>query len=69
MKNLSYHYISNSSRTRKRIEDFKLKIPSGINVIEPIGYLDFLQLEANAKLIFTDSGGIQEEACILKVPA
>ena len=30
--------------------------------------MDFLQLEANAKLVLTDSGGMQEEACILKVP-
>ena len=34
---------------------------------EPLGYLEFLQLEENAKLIATDSGGIQEEACILGV--
>ena len=34
----------------------------------PVGYLDFLQLMANAKLILTDSGGIQEESTILRVP-
>lgn len=55
-------------RTRKRIEEFNLKIPKGIRLIEPVGYLDFLNLESNAKLILTDSGGIQEESCILKVP-
>jgi UDP-N-acetylglucosamine 2-epimerase (non-hydrolysing) len=44
------------------------KIPKHIMFIEPIGYLDFLQLENNARLIVTDSGGIQEEACILKKP-
>ncbi|MGD0577056.1 MAG: UDP-N-acetylglucosamine 2-epimerase (non-hydrolyzing), partial [Candidatus Staskawiczbacteria bacterium] len=55
-------------RAKKMISEFKLKIPKGIGLIEPQGYLDFLQLEANAKLAITDSGGVQEEACILKVP-
>jgi len=55
-------------RTKKKIKEFKLRIPEGIKFIEPVGYLDFLNLESNAKLILTDSGGIQEEACILKVP-
>jgi UDP-N-acetylglucosamine 2-epimerase (non-hydrolysing) len=40
----------------------------GIRAIEPLGFLEFLQLEANAKLALTDSGGVQEEACILGVP-
>ncbi len=36
--------------------------------MEPLGYLDFLKLMSNAKLLLTDSGGIQEEATVLKVP-
>ena len=40
----------------------------GLNIIEPLDYLSFLKLESKAKLIFTDSGGVQEEACILRVP-
>ena len=55
-------------RTKKRIEDLNLKVPEGIKLIEPLGFLEFLQLEANAKLVLTDSGGVQEETCILKVP-
>jgi UDP-N-acetylglucosamine 2-epimerase (non-hydrolysing) len=54
-------------RTRKRIEEFNLA-SDGILLTEPLGYLDFLMLEANARLILTDSGGVQEEACILHVP-
>jgi len=46
-------------RSKKMIKKFNLKIPQGVKLIEPIGYLDFLQLEANAKLILTDSGGVQ----------
>jgi UDP-N-acetylglucosamine 2-epimerase (non-hydrolysing) len=55
-------------RTVKKIREFDLKIPDGAKLIEPIGYLDFLQLEGGAKLILTDSGGLQEEGCILGVP-
>lgn len=55
-------------RTIKMIGQFCLKIPDSVKTIEPTGYLDFLTLLANAKLVLTDSGGIQEEACILKVP-
>jgi len=55
-------------RTVKMIGEFGLKLPEGTRLIEPLGYLEFLQLESGAKLILTDSGGVQEEACILKVP-
>ncbi len=55
-------------RAKKKIEKFNLEVPGGIKLIEPVSFLEFLQLEANAKLVLTDSGGIQEETCILKVP-
>jgi len=55
-------------RTKKMIEEHNLKIPKGIIISEPLSYFDFLKLEENAKVIFTDSGSIQEEACVLKVP-
>jgi len=55
-------------RTEKRIKEFGLQVPEAVRLIEPLGYLDFLKLEVNARLILTDSGGIQEEACILGVP-
>jgi UDP-N-acetylglucosamine 2-epimerase (non-hydrolysing) len=40
----------------------------GLRLIDPLGYLDFLKLMASAKLVLTDSGGIQEETTILRVP-
>jgi len=54
-------------RTAKMLDKFKLKIPHDIKVINPMGFLDFLWLETNAALIMTDSGGVQEEACTLRV--
>lgn len=55
-------------RTRMRIKEFKLTLPNNVRVLRPIGYLDFLLLLSNSELVLTDSGGIQEESCILKVP-
>ena len=40
----------------------------GLRVIEPLGYLDFLALEVGARLVLTDSGGIQEETIVLGIP-
>jgi len=54
-------------RTKVKLEKFDLCIKDAL-VIDPLGYLDFLCLIMNASLIVTDSGGIQEEACILQVP-
>ncbi len=54
-------------RTRKMINIHQIEVDK-ITLIDPVGYFDFLQLEANAKAILTDSGGVQEEACILHVP-
>jgi len=39
-----------------------------LRVTQPLGYLEFLNLIANARLVLTDSGGIQEETTILGVP-
>ena len=54
-------------RTKKMIKSFGLKL-KGFQMIKPQGFLEFLQLESNARLALTDSGGVQEETCILKVP-
>ena len=54
-------------RSRKRMDEFSLR-PNGVKLIDSINFLCFLQLENNAKLVLTDSGGVQEETCILKVP-
>lgn len=55
-------------RTKKMIEQFNLKMPKGVKLMEPVGYLDFLHLQKHARVVLTDSGGVQEESCILQVP-
>ena len=55
-------------RTEAKIKNEKLVLPDTIQLTSPKGYLDFLTLMSEAKFIFTDSGGIQEEACIIKKP-
>lgn len=60
-------------RSIKRLKEYDLwewarSLP-GIQIHEAVGYLDFLNLIKHARLVFTDSGGVQQEACIHKVPA
>jgi UDP-N-acetylglucosamine 2-epimerase (non-hydrolysing) len=54
-------------RTRKMIDFFGFNL-GDIGLVEPVSYLDFLGLESEARLVLTDSGGVQEETCILGVP-
>lgn len=52
-------------RARKRIEEFDLPVPETVELVDSLSYLDFLRLEDEALVVFTDSGGVQEETCIL----
>jgi UDP-N-acetylglucosamine 2-epimerase (non-hydrolysing) len=54
-------------RTAKRVQDFGLSM-NGIRTMDPLGYLEFLNLESTATVVLTDSGGLQEETTILGVP-
>jgi UDP-GlcNAc3NAcA epimerase len=55
-------------RTRQTIERLNYALRPHVKVIEPVSYLDMLVLEKNARLILTDSGGVQKEAYFLGIP-
>jgi UDP-GlcNAc3NAcA epimerase len=55
-------------RTRQKILQFGAKLPSNVTVLNPLNYTEFLSLQAHADCVLTDSGGVQEEAALLKVP-
>jgi len=52
-------------RTRERMAG--LVVPDGVRLVDPLGYLDFIALEAGAAVVLTDSGGVQEETTVLGV--
>lgn len=54
-------------RTRQRMASLGIE-PNRLKLVEPVGYLDFLALQRYAKLVITDSGGVQEETTYLGVP-
>jgi len=51
-------------RTKKQMKEFRLS--TSVNVIDPVGYIDILNLIRNSKLVLTDSGGLQKEAFYFK---
>lgn len=62
-------------RTRKMVDQFGLShlltedlSKTGIFTVEPLGYLEFLRLNMDAKMVLTDSGGLQEETTVLGIP-
>ena len=60
-------------RTKKRIQDFgleaKITAATALRVTAPLGYLDFLSLTSQSRVVVTDSGGLQEETTALGSPA
>lgn len=59
-------------RTRRRMQEFRVEEQAdktgGLQIEEPVGYLDFLNLLSNSALVLTDSGGVQQESCIFHIP-
>ncbi|RYD66205.1 MAG: UDP-N-acetylglucosamine 2-epimerase (non-hydrolyzing), partial [Sphingomonadales bacterium] len=55
-------------RTRKMLAEFGLSVPANVRIVDPVGYLDMMMLQRSARLIATDSGGMQKEAYFHGVP-
>ena len=55
-------------RTRARLAGASIKISERIHLLDPLGYVEFLALQASSFVVLTDSGGIQEETTVLGVP-
>jgi UDP-N-acetylglucosamine 2-epimerase (non-hydrolysing) len=55
-------------RAEAQIQSAGIDVPNQITLLDPLDFLDFLVFEDGAEIVFTDSGGIQEETCILGTP-
>jgi UDP-GlcNAc3NAcA epimerase len=55
-------------RTRKFLQETGYQPPANVKLIDPVGYFDIIALEKSARLLLTDSGGMQKEAYWLEVP-
>jgi UDP-N-acetylglucosamine 2-epimerase (non-hydrolysing) len=56
-------------RTRQKLEELGIDLDARIRLEEPFGFFDFVRLESSASLVITDSGTVQEECSLLRVPA
>ncbi len=61
-------YFSASYRTQHVMKDIRIKKPKNLIVVDPIGYEEMLILLTHAKAVITDSGTLNEEACVLNIP-
>ena len=55
-------------RTKAKLKDLGMSIPKNIQMIDPVGYLEMVWLEANCRCVATDSGGVQKEAYFHQKP-
>ena len=55
-------------RTKQNLLKYDIQLPSNVILVEAVGYVDFLNLLKSCRLVLTDSGGVQEEAIVLRKP-
>ncbi len=55
-------------RTQARVREFGIEPPAGVRMMQPLGYLEFLRLWSQSRMVLTDSGGLQEETTALGIP-
>ena len=61
--------LSLHPRTKSMLEKFGIELSDGLSPITPVGFVDYLALQSNARLVISDSGSISEEASLLGIPA
>jgi UDP-N-acetylglucosamine 2-epimerase (non-hydrolysing) len=55
-------------KTRQRLQDLNIRTSDRIRLIDPVGFFDFVKLEQNSYMAISDSGTVQEEMCLFKIP-
>ncbi len=62
-------YFPASYRTQKVLQEYSLRLPDNVIMVDPVGYTEMLLLMTNSRGVITDSGTVVEETCVLQIPS